>query len=246
MADTWAALVGKLRRAYDAAGLDCGHGLRAPASDESVRRVTERLGLPVPPSLRAIWRLHGGQRYLGSGTTGLFGSHRLHSPAQAIEHHRLHMEFHADLSGRFPPPVGKESGFHPRLLPFASWDAYDLCLDTATGAVWEFHRDLTGGTSRPSLRAVVAELLALMEAGRRPQLDGIFPHPPVPAAWLTADVLAMARGIAAEGSLAGLRPLADALAEAGCDHKKMLAECRKRKPCKFGGWWVVDLLLGQG
>ena len=78
MAETWAALLGRLWRAYAAAGLDCGDGLRPPARDAAIRNLARRLGIPIPPSLRAVWRVHGGQRYISVGVTGLFGKHRLH------------------------------------------------------------------------------------------------------------------------------------------------------------------------
>src|SRR3954452_3899457 len=55
--------------------------------------------------------------------------------------------------------------------------------------------------------------------------------------WRTADVLGLARGIAADGALERLPILADALMEAGCDDEDVLGPCRR----PTGSWWVVDL-----
>jgi cell wall assembly regulator SMI1 len=170
------SLLGRLQRAYKAAGLNCGNKLRAPARLEVVRNLGRLLDLPIPPSLRAVWRIHGGQGYVTPGTTGLFGSHRLHSPSETAENYQMFLENNLDPSGKFPPADGKIGYFHPRLLPFASWDVYNLCIDTASGMVWEFSPNYgtRGGTSRPSLRGLVSELLALLAAGREPELDFIY------------------------------------------------------------------------
>jgi thioredoxin-like negative regulator of GroEL len=60
--------------------------------------------------------------------------------------------------------------------------------------------------------------------------------------WRTADVLGLARGIAADGALERLPVLADALMEAGCDDENVLGPYRG----PGAAWWVVDLLLGRG
>jgi hypothetical protein len=212
-----------------------------------VDRVARRLGVALPPSLRALWRLHGGQRYVSPGVTGLFGQHRLHSPSELAENYLMFREYGPDPPARFPPSVGRVAYFHPRLLPFASWDVHNLCLDSETGAVWDFSPNygVMGGTSRPSLRALVEELLALLEAGRPPEPDFTFVRPRIDPRWLTAPVLGVARGIIADQALDRLPILADALMDAGCDEKRLLAACRSRR--KYPGrWWVIDLLLGQG
>src|SRR5262249_20389231 len=131
---------------------------------------------------------------------------------------------------RFPPRDGRVVYFHPRLLPFASWDQYNLCLDSMTGAVWKYGPSdgLHGGTSRPSLRALVHELLALLEAGRPPEPDFIFVRPPIDPQWRTATVLGLVRGIVADQALDRLPILADALMDAGCEDKRILAACRRR------------------
>ena len=249
MAEAWASLLGRLRRAYKAAGLDCGDKLRPPARPEAVRKLARRVGVPVPPSLRAVWHVHGGQGKITWGNTGLFGRHRLLSPAEAAEKHRMWCEVYNGESprpGPFPPPDGvTHQYFHPQLVPFASWDKYDLCVDTASGEVWDFSTwGTTGGTGRPSLRALVRELLALLAAGRPPEPDFIFPRPPAVSRWRTADVMSLARSIAANRATHRLRTLADALKAAGCDNEEVLTACRRRSRVP-DGWWVIDLLLSE-
>jgi hypothetical protein len=238
--------VGRLLRAYGAAGLKCGKGLRPPATEEEMDRVARRLGVRLPPSLRAVWRVHGGQRYVSPGITGLFGKHRLHSPSELAGSYLMFRRYGPDPTEPFPSRSGKVVYFHPRLIPIASWDVYNLCLDSATGEVWEFSPNygLGGGTSRPSLRALVAELLALMRDARPPEPDFICVRPRIEPRWLTADVLGLARGIVADQGIDRLPILADALQEAGCDDKRILRVCRGRRKYP-GGWWLIDLLLGQ-
>ena len=60
--------------------------------------------------------------------------------------------------------------------------------------------------------------------------------------WRTADVVGVARGIAADGALDRLPILADALMDAGCANEGVLGLCRAAGPA---GWWVVDLVLGR-
>ncbi len=178
MAEMWASLLSRLQRAYAAAGLDCGDKLLPPAHPTAVRALASKLGIRVPPSLQAVWRVHGGQRYVSPGVTGLFGKHRLHSPGETARTYRMFRLYNLDPSGAFPPRYDKVAYFHPRLLPFASWDIYNLCIDTKSGAVWEFSPNYgaRGGTSRPSLRVLVQELLALLAAGQEPEPDFIYPR----------------------------------------------------------------------
>jgi hypothetical protein len=46
-------------------------------------------------------------------------------------------------------------------------------------------------------------------------------------------------------AVVGVRVLADALQDAGCDQEDVLAHCRGQGP-HVRGFWVVDLLLGKG
>src|SRR5262249_11035681 len=62
--------------------------------------------------------------------------------------------------------------------------------------------------------------------------------------WNNATVVSLARGIRESRDFARLRVLADALEEAGCANKEILAHCRESAPHE-GSCWVVDLLLGE-
>jgi hypothetical protein len=66
----------------------------------------------------------------------------------------------------------------------------------------------------------------------------------VDAAWLTSDVVALARGIYDERAFDRMPILADALQDAGCDNDDILTHCRGSGP-HVRGCWVVDLLLGK-
>jgi hypothetical protein len=62
-------------------------------------------------------------------------------------------------------------------------------------------------------------------------------------AWLTSDVLALARGIYDERAFDRMPILADALQDAGCNNDEVLAHCRT--PSEYvRGCWVVDSVLG--
>ncbi len=67
----------------------------------------------------------------------------------------------------------------------------------------------------------------------------------VKPAWLTADVLALARGIYDEKAFDRMPILADALQDAGCDNDDVLNHCRDADAIHVRGCWVVDLLLGK-
>jgi hypothetical protein len=64
-------------------------------------------------------------------------------------------------------------------------------------------------------------------------------------AWLTSDVLALARGIYEERAFDRMPILADALQDAGCDNGAVLSHCRDTSLTHVRGCWVVDLLLGK-
>ena len=63
-------------------------------------------------------------------------------------------------------------------------------------------------------------------------------------AWLTLDVLALARGIYANRAFDRMPILADALQDAGCANDDILDHCRGPGP-HVRGCWVVDFVLGQ-
>jgi hypothetical protein len=169
-----AALIEEAKRVYAAAGLDCGHALLPPADAASVDAIGAGLSLPVPPELREVYQVHGGQEYVSPGITGLFGEHRLHTPAEVVEHHRMFAESCLlDPLPAFPPPAEEWGYWVPQLIPFASWDAYDLCIHADTGEVWEFIPNCGLIRQRPSIAAVLREVIAAVRAGREPQLGAM-------------------------------------------------------------------------
>jgi len=157
------ALIRELTLAYTQAGLDCGTGLLPPAADADIDRVAGEIGQPVHDDLRAVWRVHGGQPYFGVGVSGLFGRHRLLSPAEAVAEYQLiwECEFETPPRGAAPRLCGRPV---LELVPFASWDAYTLCAHAATGEVWELDRGLMI-RHRPSIEVVLNEILAAVRAG---------------------------------------------------------------------------------
>ena len=64
-------------------------------------------------------------------------------------------------------------------------------------------------------------------------------------AWLTSDVLALARGIYDDKAFDRMPILADALQDTGCDNTDILDHCRDAKQTHTRGCWVVDLVLGK-
>ena len=64
-------------------------------------------------------------------------------------------------------------------------------------------------------------------------------------AWLTSDVVALARGNYEERAFDRMPILADALQDAGCDNEDVLTHCRDPKQVHVRGCWVIDLLLGK-
>ena len=80
-------------------------------------------------------------------------------------------------------------------------------------------------------------------------LRDIFGNPYRPVvldpAWLTSDVLALARGIYEEKAFDRTPILADALQDAGCASEDVLSHCRDTSLTHVRGCWVVDVLLGK-
>jgi hypothetical protein len=102
------------------------------------------------------------------------------------------------------------------LNPFSS----DLYIDEEPEwlKIVEFVRDVVGNPFRP-----------------------VAPDP----AWLTSDVLALARGIYEERAFDRMPILADALQDAGCTNEDVLSHCRDTQLTHVRGCWVVDLVLGK-
>jgi hypothetical protein len=140
---------------------------------------------------------------------------------------------------------------------------HDYVYSYATGAVDQLgHQDAWEAASGSSHPAGYAELTATGALAQvptsgihkrlRPQADllrDIFGNPFHPVvldpAWLTADVLLLARGIYEERAFDRMPILADALQDAGCDNEDVLNHCRDAKQVHVSGCWVVDLVLGK-
>jgi hypothetical protein len=158
------ALIRELTQAYTQTGLDCGTGLLPPAADIDIDRVASELGQPVHDDLRAVWRVHGGQTNFGAGVSGLFGRHRLLTPAEALKEYRMIW----DAEWETPPPLAAPALYNRpvlELVPFASWDAYSLCVHAASGEVWELVSSPGLVRHRSSIEAVVREVLAAVRSG---------------------------------------------------------------------------------
>jgi hypothetical protein len=169
-----AALIAELKEAYASAGLDCGDGLLPPADESAIDRIAQQLSMPVPLEIREVYRVHGGQEYISPGVTGLFGEHRFHTPDEVVEHHRMFSEnCLLDPLPPFPPPPDEWGYWVPQLIPFASWDAYDLCVHSESGEVWEFIPNTGLIRHRPSIAAVLREVLAAVRSGAEPQLGAL-------------------------------------------------------------------------
>jgi hypothetical protein len=84
-------------------------------------------------------------------------------------------------------------------------------------------------------------LLGMIRDAYGPRL---FRSVPVDSAWLTSNVVALARGIYTDRAFDRLPILADALEDAGCTDADILAHCRGGGE-HVRGCWVVDLLTGR-
>jgi len=110
---------------------------------------------------------------------------------------------------------------------------------------WKREGKLSPEEFRDSHRnALVAE-----QSAQATLLREIFGNPfrPVSAdpAWLTSDVVALARGIYDDRAFDRMPILADALQDAGCDNEDILSHCRDPQQVHVRGCWVVDLVLGK-
>ena len=164
-------LIAEAKLVYAVAGLDCGDALLPPADQAEVDGISVALSLALPAELRELFRVHGGQRYVSPGVTGLFGEHRLHTPAEVIELHRMFAKYSLlDPLPVFPPSANDWGHWIPDLIPFASWDANYLCVHATTGQVWEFGTNTGLIRHRPSIAAVLREVIAAVRAGGEPQM----------------------------------------------------------------------------
>jgi hypothetical protein len=112
--------------------------------------------------------------------------------------------------------------------PFAEhWYASDAAADAVFNITRAAHRNID------------KRLVALL----RDVFGNPFRPVPLDPAWLTGDVLALARGVYDEKAFDRMPILADALQDAGCDNDTVLAHCRDTSLTHVRGCWVLDLLL---
>jgi hypothetical protein len=124
--------------------------------------------------------------------------------------------------------------------------AFEAAVDTSSVAV------CAAQTAEDSATCTEEEMESRAEAEEAAQaemLHDIFGNPFRPVAldpaWLTSDVLALARGIYEERAFDRMPILADALQDAGCTNEDVLNHCRDMSLTHVRGCWVVDLLLGK-
>jgi len=177
-----ADVIEEAKAAYRAAGLDCADALLPPADDTAIDAITKKVLLPVPPELRAVYRVHGGQEYVSPGNSGLFGEHRLFTPVELVEWYTMTCETSevpeelvewytgsraiSEVPEGMPEnPAGDGPPYWDRqLLPFALWNDVLLCIHAQRGDVWMF-RPYDGLTYHwPSIEAVLGEAIAGVQA----------------------------------------------------------------------------------
>lgn len=128
-----------------------------------------------------VYAEFGGQEYIAPGITGIFGSHRLHSPSEIAENYDMFQQAEQFPGNDFPPadslPGRDWSRWHPALIPFASWDAYHLVICRHTNRIYEF--EPYGGLSERKFETMNALLEKILEAARtsaEPSLDFYSPE----------------------------------------------------------------------
>ena len=146
----------------------------------------------------------------------------------------------------------------------SNWDSANLSVSTACNAVGPTE-DFVGAEAELFYLAanpIEARMLEVREHGHNGDatlaaervihlalLHDIFGNPFRPVslapAWLTSDVLLLARGIYNEKAFDRMPILADALQDAGCDNPDVLNHCRDTNQVHVRGCWVLDLVLGK-
>lgn len=118
------------------------------------------------------------------------------------------------------------------------------------------HRSDYGECAHQAMRMSVGEADPARYRAWRSQIGAlahllrdIFGNPFRPAAlgraWLTSDVLSLARQMYESRDFSAMPILANALQEAGCDNDDILSHCR-RSGLHVRGCWGVDMVLGKG
>ena len=134
----------------------------------------------------------------------------------------------------------------------AASGSYDVVKhEQAWTAIWCASRpDVGWNVSSHAVQVLEFEKWDSESSAHCDLLRDIFGNPFRPVtldpAWLTSNVLALARGIYDERAFDRMPILADALQDAGCENDDVLNHCRDDKQVHVRGCWVVDLLLGKG
>jgi len=119
---------------------------------------------------------------------------------------------------------------------YATEHGVRLCCVRFTLVSSIYHNTLT---TTDAIQARVADAVACNVAEYHTQSV-----PPLHPAWLTSDVVALARGIRGAGHSGGVPILTDALLEAGCDDPLViehLRTCTDHGPC----CWVAEMVCAQ-
>ena len=137
------------------------------------------------------------------------------------------------------------------------WLAYhavaQASLSNAYSGHFDAHRTVAEALAQeagspPSNTPTGGLALARRAASLTPLLREVVGNPFRPvvldSAWLTPNVLALARTIYDEHAFDRLPILADALMDAGCDDADILSHCRGPGP-HVRDCWVIDLILGK-
>jgi len=176
--NTIATVLHELVSQYRQRGLNNGEGLLPPADTASILKAEQTLGFALPESLRSVYAVFGGQEYIAPGITGIFGSHRLHSPSEITAAYDMFQKPEQFPGNDFPPedsrPGRDWSRWHPALIPFGSWDAYHLAICRHTNRIYEF--EPYSGLSERKFETMLTLLEAILEAARtsaEPCLDFI-------------------------------------------------------------------------
>ncbi len=101
----------------------------------------------------------------------LFPQYRLHTPEEVVGKHEM-FQAHClwDPPPKFPPDSDEDGYWVPSLIPFASWDAYDLCIDAQRHDIWEFCPNIGLIKVLPSIASVALALTGRVDSGEEANL----------------------------------------------------------------------------
>jgi hypothetical protein len=133
---------------------------------------------------------------------------------------------------------------HDIFCPAVFWDALVQTHADVECQIQQQHRADTntswGDEHRAEIREIWRDGMSLLK-----EISGNpFHTVAVDPAWLTSDVLLLARGIYDERAFDRVPILADALQDAGCDSDDILTHLRGPGP-HVRGCWALDLVLGK-